>query len=42
MYHTDNMSLDYTKEKIDWHKHAFNNKSSYGIENRNGMVYIHD
>ena len=36
------MSLDGTKEKIEWRKRALEYKSSYDIENRNKIVYIHE
>ena len=38
------MSLEETKEKIDWRKRGFEyeKKNSYGIENRNDMTRIHD
>ena len=37
-----NMSLDDTEEKVEWNKPALEYKSSYVIENRNKMIYIHD
>ena len=42
LYEVDNMSLEDTKEKLDWHKYAFEykKKNSYGIENRNDMTRI--
>ena len=36
------MSFYETKEIIDWRKHALEYKSSYAIENRNDIIYIHD
>ena len=39
LYQVDNMSLEETKEKLEWRKRAFEykNKNSYGIENRNDI-----
>ena len=42
LYQMENMSLDETKEKIDWRKRVFKYECSYVIENRNEMIYIHD
>ena len=44
IYQIDNMSLDDTKEKLEWCKHAFEwkIKDTYEIENQNGMTRIHD
>ena len=41
-YQVDKMSLEETKEKLDWRKRAFEykQKKSYGIENRNDMMRI--
>ena len=36
------MSLDETKEKIEWHKRALEYESSDVIENRAKVIYIHD
>ena len=38
------MSLEETKEKIEWLKYAFEfkQKNTYGIENKNDMTRIHD
>ena len=38
------MSLEETKEKLDWRKRAFEyeKKNSNGIENRNDMTRIHN
>ena len=36
------MSLEETKEKIEWRKNAFKFESSYIIEDTNEMIYIHD
>ena len=38
------MSLEETKEKLEWRKRVFEweHKISYGIENQNGMTHIHD
>ena len=36
------MSLEETKEKIDWRKRALEYKSSYVIENWDEIIYIHD
>ena len=38
------MSLEQTKEKPDWCKRAFEyeKKKTYGIENRNDMMRIHN
>ena len=38
------MSLEETKEKLDWRKRAFEyeKKNSYGIENWNDMTRIHN
>ena len=44
LYGVDKMSLEETKEKLDWRKRAFQyeNKHLYGIENRNYMTSIHN
>ena len=44
VYQVDKISLEDTKEKLDWCKCAFEyeNKNSYGIENRNYMTRIHN
>ena len=44
LYEVDKTSLEETKEKLDWCKRAFEyeNKNSYGIENRNDMTLIHN
>ena len=38
------MSLEETKEKLDWRKSAFEyeHNNSYGVENRNGMMRMHN
>ena len=38
------MSLEDTKEKLEWHKHSFEfkQKITYRIENQNDMIHIHD
>ena len=38
------MSLEDTKKKVEWLKYAFEckQKSSYGIENQNYILRIHD
>ena len=38
------MSIEDDKEKIEWHKCAFEckQKRSYGIENKNDVTRIHD
>ena len=43
-YHIDNMSLDDTKEKLEWRKSVFEwkLKNKYDIEIQNGMTCIHD
>ena len=40
----ENMSLEYTKKKLEWRKHAFEWKieNIYEIEINNGMTIIHD
>ena len=37
------MSLEETKEKLEWSKREFEckHKNSYGIKNRNDMMRIH-
>ena len=44
LYHIENMSLEDTKEKLEWHKCTFEceQKNTYGIENLNDMTCIHD
>ena len=44
LYQDDKMSLEETKENIDWRKISFEykRKSSYWIENRNYMTRIHN
>ena len=44
LYQVERMSLEDNKEKIDWHKHAFEckQKNSYVIENKNDMTHMHD
>ena len=44
LYQVENMSLEETKEKIEWLKYAFEfkQKNTYGIENKNDMTRIHD
>ena len=43
LYEVEKMSLEETK-KLDWLKRAFKyeKKDSYGIENRNDMMHIHN
>ena len=41
LYQVENMILDETKEIIGWYKNALEYTSSYVIENRNNMIYIH-
>ena len=36
------MSLDETKENIEWLKRAIEYKSSYVIKNQAKMIYLHD
>ena len=38
------MSIEETKEKIEWSKRAFEYKQkiTYGIENQNDMISIHE
>ena len=38
------MSVEYTKEKFEWHNYAFECKlkSTYGIENQNDMMRIYN
>ena len=38
------MSLEETKENLDWRKHTFeyDKKISYGIKNQNDMTLIHN
>ena len=44
LYKVEKMSFEGTKENLDWHKCAFEDekKNSYGIENRNDMMRIHN
>ena len=44
LYQVEMMSLEETKEKLEWRKHAFEceQKNSFGIENKNNMTRIHD
>ena len=42
LYQVENISLNETKEKLEWRKHAFEYEILYVIENRNKMIYIHD
>ena len=44
LYQVDKMSLEDTKEKLDWIKRAFEyeKKNPYGIENRNDNTRIHN
>ena len=44
LYEFDKTSLEETRENFDWRKHAFEyeKKKSYGIENRNGIMHIHN
>ena len=44
LYQVDKMSLEETKEIIDWNKRAFEYKKKhlYGIENRNDMTRMHN
>ena len=44
LYQVDKMSLEETKEILDWSKHAFEyeKKNSYGIENQNDIMRIHN
>ena len=42
LYGFGKMSLEETKENLDWRKRAFEykKKNSYGIQNRNDMTHI--
>ena len=44
LHQVEKMSLEKTKEKLEWCKHAFEctQKYSYGTENRKYMTRIHD
>ena len=44
LYQIENMSLENTKEKVQWRKRAFEWKleNSDGIENHNDILRIHD
>ena len=44
LYQVESMSLEETKDKIEWRKRAFEceQKSPYGIGNKNYMTCIHD
>ena len=44
LYQIENMSLDDTKEKLEWHERAFECKlkNIYDIEKHNGMNRMHD
>ena len=44
LYQVEIISLEYTKEKLEWLKCSFEyeKKISYGIENKNYMARIHD
>ena len=44
LYQVDKMSLEETKEKHELHKRAFECelKNSYGIENWDELIHIHD
>ena len=44
LYEVEKMSLEDTKEKLDWRKRVFEyeKKNSYGIENRNDMIRKND
>ena len=44
LYQIDNMSLDETKEKLEWRKRTveYKQKNTYGIKNQNYMRRIHD
>ena len=42
LYQVENMSLDETKEKIEWRKIALEYKSLYVIENRDKLIHLHD
>ena len=44
LYQVEKMILEDTIEKLEWHKHAFECKQnkSYGIENRNDVIHIHE
>ena len=42
LYQVENMIIDKAKEKIKWSKRALEYKSSFLIENRNKIIYIHD
>ena len=44
LYQVDRVSIEETKEKLDWRERAFEyeNKNAYVIENRNEMTSIHN
>ena len=42
LYQVENMSLDGTEEKNQWQKRALEYQSSYVIENRNEIIYVHN
>ena len=44
LYQVEKMSLEETREKLEWNKCAFERKHkiTYGIEMRNDMIHIHD
>ena len=42
LYQAENMSLDETKEKMEWRKRAIEYENSYVIENRDKLIHIHD
>ena len=44
MYQIDNMSLDDTKEKLEWRKCGLESEleNTYDTENKNGMTIIRD
>ena len=37
-YQVEHISLDETKEKLEWRKHTLEYESSYGIENRAKII----
>ena len=41
LYQVDNISLDETKEKMEWRKHALEYENSYVIENQDKLIYIY-
>ena len=44
LYHIENVSLDDTKQHLEWCKRSFEckPKNTYKIETQNGMILVHD